>query len=1083
MSKQEESTSSSSSSGFESFQTDTFGCESGYSAKPMPGNNMALRKFLAQPPMQGYPIGNQVISNELFSKLMDDRSQLITDWSECTALGTYLLGLEEDIKATQAKKLSLRHYSNSSKMEEKNEYINLKRALTLQQDDRATKMQRRAVLKKQLNGSEYGLNRENLEQWIALEIKNNKDDIETKLCINAGMDSGSNSPPHLPEPSPEPLLPGHAKPYFVSWLLTLFFNIVLVIVVFFNPYSVLIMMCTACWAMMVSWFYLRIDEIRLSFKNFRQAVGEDAKEKIKEMSRDSVEAAMAGAREAFYKSVNLAAASKTLVKQGAKMAASSIQEASITIGSVVIQYRYWLAILAISGMIVRKMERASLPTFADIRRKFRKEDRVQESVIRDYIVGGYKGAYMGSTRSVLDSIVAVLLLPLMWKDGIGAAAKAASGIGQIFTYVINFLSGAQVLSRFFLSRDASDAIGDLMDGAEEHARSVKDHVNSKVLDNAAADKARQATDLYDEADELQGAAKVPIKRQADKLSDEATALYIRSEANEDDTLFDKMRRWSRTNPIKFWTFFLVLVIGTFGMAYTTINRRKKRIQESSKEDKSWHYIIYRDSKGILMYLTPHGVEDLTYELDPSRQVYGLFDWEDTDLTTLKKYLANAKVHYTISNDLPSSRVTEGYRIWRTKAGKWMIYDENSHQRADFDGEWEEFFKKDRKAKIIFGDMEDMHKFANSYGKSNLVYDPEHMSKPGVNYDDYDDIALQGDEGNMSTAGSKNTRHSAKGSVWNRTYEGLNPIQAKAMRLTESKAVPEVTPPPTPVSTDVKKKRMPPCDPKRCIGEDKCMFWHKKQFLDRCIDTKCDGTCGLYHKIALARKTPKRKTESMFEHKPMFVDNIQRSIGLVRVTRDGGDDEIACFFHSNNVLITTLHQFIHKVKCGKCDACAKRETCLKPQTVTDVHARYIDTDWIPIAKNEIRHLTEKDIAWFKCGSLTKNRPSLRFDDATSILVGNSVTMNVPKLSENSIDFVQTIGVVTRVSSSPDELDYNMPTDAGYCGCPSLNAKGKVIGVHAYGSTDNIRRNGGIVLSTNDLAEINGVSKNLSALLQL
>jgi len=885
---------------------------------------------------------------------------------------------------------------------------------------------------------------------------------------------------------------------------------------FFDDFVGMIMYMTMFGLLIIHWCRQKISIVIWRGIN---GVREKVYNNIKNVGKSSTEAFIKGATSAFNKDLGIKSATRKVaqrVKTGAMRVINPIALASVNIGGVVIKHKYLVAIAGVVAIIVRKYGGSVLPSYQDIKDKFARKTKVDETEISDFITGGYKGAYLNSSRWLIDSIVAVFFLPLIATDGLMAATRAASSVSQIFKYVLSCIQGIQIFSSLFMSQEVCDKTVELAETMEECAKDMRNKVNGGIVE-------KEIDKLEDELEELEDVSS-PL-RDSSKVSGVKAKIRDLEGKVVKRTIFTKLEDYKRREPRKFWTIVVLMLITSALSVYAVMSAKISYYKRKAEHDRTWSYFVFR-RKGVLMVWTPWGVHELSKFIPPyEREV------------VVKIKLQTSEEHDYIKSKFPGNilsycidkgRVEEAYKIYRKKGKGYYIYDFDKRTEMEYDEEKIQKLLKDSKSKFVFTDEYVMKRWMNDPDSGRLyddkidnrVIDLTDLTVSEYNramrelYAGNDDpLGQTGDEGNISVGGgrryNKNGQYFDEAKALPREEKENTKVEEakddkKVTKVEEKKLKEGKDEESSEIKQDInmfercykipcdpsckKVHWSPPCTTYQC--DQKCGKYHPPP---RCYNWKCDKKCGLFHALPRCEKEncdkkcgryhkPQRFNPSQLirannnNKKPIKEDKqletafgrqivpdevLMRSIGLIKVTYGDGNQALNNFCILAGKIITVKHLFT------------------TTQPVKEVVLRFIDSDWMKVEPKEIVMPSQKDYVVITAARISNGRPSLKHQKIENI--GQNAPLKLPVLVYNhtkeEVKYVALSGTLTKVDGY--DVYYHMATEAGMCGAPVVSEYGTVIGIHGFGDIKDIKLNGGVVLTVDDMVKISSITKNSSA----
>lgn len=488
---------------------------------------------------------------------------------------------------------------------------------------------------------------------------------------------------------------------------------------------------------------------------------------------------------------------------------------------------------------------------------------------------------------------------------------------------------------------------------------------------------------------------------------------------------------------------------------------------------------------------------------------------------ISKLLKGRKIATNLDADF---KIKEGLKVFRNnKKKKWMAYDPNAKKFKDID--WNDEFRLG-KTDLLFEDFIAYQEFCRENGVSPDAYidEVEFNNPAGPDWNklhDYDDIALAGDEGNIS----RGKGHGDDMDYYSRFREnkvvmtgcchvstcpmfitGSDPNKVCNVRCGGQHCIHWSTCKPP----EKENKYVPACTISNC-KKPGCVFYHKGEtprgvYIEPCKNKICDKSCGKFHRrdknsLPKPGAIDKKKNnvvvkESMGPYNAIDFDDVKNRIGQVRVVRGGGV-EMNSFFVIDGHAVSVEHIFENRFTCSKCPTCVKHKPCLSGnikrcgmcsncqanepcplQKIISAAYRFENSDWINLdpTKNRIGTLLGKDISSF---SLSERHPGFRAENENNIKVDEPIMMMVPISNDDNdkIRWISTFGKITKVDKENGIVYYDAPTTFGYCGAAVQSRTGKIIGVHCYGDErGNIVNNSAIILTPKDHAIINRNTTN-------
>lgn len=242
------------------------------------------------------------------------------------------------------------------------------------------------------------------------------------------------------------------------------------------------------------------------------------------------------------------------------------------------------------------------------------------------------------------------------------------------------------------------------------------------------------------------------------------------------------------------------------------------------------------------------------------------------------------------------------------------------------------------------------------------------------------------------------------------------------------------------SSNQKKYKQPKCQIKGC--NKKCGNWH---FLPPCVDGKCDGECGKYHKKH-KNFVPKMKpiAESMggiIPQEPSM--HINRHVSVAVLFDDGSVQR--CFaFMLSGCLWTVGHIFF-------------------PMNFGNAKVKSLSV----VSDGKVFTTSEK--IWYTHDTL--DCAVIRYTTAMKQEIGNlqSLKRGLMEADGAAVDLWMDGGLSCHGTARFDRVRkvvvHSCPTKEGYCGGSLLNSSGKVIAIHNMGdgSTSGIPQNEAVHLS--------------------
>lgn len=401
------------------------------------------------------------------------------------------------------------------------------------------------------------------------------------------------------EQSPDSLLAPISYPH--NFLIKIILSILCIIlgmigVIIFSVYSTVVMVCTASIMGALHWIWSSWKIIKKYFRD--KFVGT-----VTEVTEDVVSAVMSGAYLAVKKTFITTEKVKRVVVNTATRVSDKTQELvtsaanttrdvaqktkdkAIVIGGYVIGYKYYIMALSVAVIAARVLTREKLPDFQKIRWKFFSTDKkILESAFSEYVESGYRGPYLGSTRNVLDAVLAIMLAPFIVTDGFTSVCRFASEVRTGISFIINGVQGLSLIANVFGAESASEAIDDMNTKLEDTSKRMQDRINASSL-KKIRNNANDALDIYEsELDSLAGVDTPEARARRIWLTKKIESEECRLEKMEDRMTEagihpdDVNTLWSlaKRNPKKFWVVIGLIAALASAVVYMQLKKKKKK---------------------------------------------------------------------------------------------------------------------------------------------------------------------------------------------------------------------------------------------------------------------------------------------------------------------------------------------------------------------------------------------------------------------------------------------------------------------------------------------------------------------------